>query len=189
MKDIQKLLKNKKIGVVGSHGVGKSTFVNDLKEQHGATTINELVRDLEQRGFPINEDTGPEFAPSATCMYVENFNRYDEFVSDRSLIDYQVYAEYNDELKPFDYSHVTEFVKDYAEKYTPRHDLLVYISPEFDLVSDGVRSTNTEFRDDIDFRIRRELHKYSGRVPIRQVTGSPEQRIEQFGYEVGELWG
>jgi nicotinamide riboside kinase len=59
-----------------------------------------------------------------------------------------------------------------------RYDLYFYIAPEFDIVPDGIRSENTEFRD----RIAELFEEYmlSYKLEAIRLTGTVDQRVTIF---------
>jgi nicotinamide riboside kinase len=62
--------------------------------------------------------------------------------------------------------------------YKDRYDYIFYLKPEFDIVDDGTRSTNTQFRDDIVELFDRYIKHI--KVPIVYLTGTVEERLEKF---------
>ena len=58
------------------------------------------------------------------------------------------------------------------------YDLVVYVSPEgVDIENNGVRETNSEYRDQIDYQIRNLLELYPPKNLLK-VSGSTEDRIK-----------
>jgi nicotinamide riboside kinase len=62
--------------------------------------------------------------------------------------------------------------------YKDRYDYIFYLKPEFDIVDDGTRSTNTQFRDDIVELFDRYIKHI--KIPIVYLTGTVEERLEKF---------
>ena len=62
--------------------------------------------------------------------------------------------------------------------YKDRYDYIFYLKPEFDIVDDGTRSTNVQFRDDIVELFDRYIKHI--KVPVINLTGTVEERLEKF---------
>ena len=99
------------------------------------------------------------------------------FRSDRCVLDGVVYTEWL-----WRESKVERWVLDYAENvfdyYKNRYDYIFYLKPEFDIVADGTRSVDARFRDEIVDLFDKYIKRMN--VPVITLTGSVEQRLEQF---------
>lgn len=173
-----------KIGFMGVQGTGKSTIVNKLVEE-GFCSIDEVApsigRTMKEKGFLINESGNDEtqlLALQITCnqMY-EPYTIYP-----RTFLDGLVYSKYLFEkgqivesvLKRWEYLTVSR-MKDF--------DVLFYIKPEFDLVADGDRSMNVEFRDRAAEIMDEYINKFGWKFV--QLTGGVESRMDTVHKSLG----
>lgn len=139
-----------RIMLTGAQGVGKTTLLDSLKEQkelEGYEFVREVVRDLMAKGFKINENGTDETQLAVMEAHIENLKK-DKAIFDRGILDCLVYTRYlyeHGKIKESTLNKVAEATKKYIDAY----DVIFYIAPEFDIVPDGVRSTQVEFRDEI----------------------------------------
>lgn len=173
-----------KIGFMGVQGTGKSTIVDKLVEE-GFCSSEEVApsigRSMKEKGFPINESGNDEtqlLALQITCnqMY-ESYNIYP-----RTFLDGLVYSKYL-----FEKNQIAESILKSWEDLTAKHmndfDVLFYIKPEFDLVSDGDRSMNVEFRDRAAEIMDEYINKFGWKYV--QLTGDVESRMDTVHKSLG----
>jgi nicotinamide riboside kinase len=102
---------------------------------------------------------------------------YTDAIMDRCVIDGVVYTHWL-----WKEGKVEEWVFNYSLKvfnyYKDRYDYIFYLKPEFDIVDDGMRSTNTQFRDEIVGLFDTYIKQLN--VPVIMLTGSVQERLEQF---------
>jgi len=139
-----------KIAIIGTHGTGKTTLSYNLAAHYksqgkSVKIIQEVARSCP---FPINEKMTIE---AAKWIFLEHARKELEatknqvIVSDRSVFDSFVYAEYfklEDELF-FEYSNL-------AFQKLNQYDKLIYVRPDLFIHDDGVRSKDKEFQASID---------------------------------------
>ncbi len=149
----------KKICFSGAHGVGKSTasyyLTSLLKQKNPEKSIiclEENVRDIAQltngnlkhKSFPTLAITNQLFRELKSELL------YDIIITDRSLIDYLVYAtetdiDISDEYFDLGISHMKTF------------DHIYFIRPDNEkskIADDGFRDTDKSFRNEIDHAFR-----------------------------------
>ena len=167
-----------RIAISGSHSTGKSTVINALKEipdiAKRFTFKSEILRDIKKTGIDINE-YGTDATQRLVMSKFLEYSTIPNTILDRCALDGLVYTAYL-----FEKEQVRKATLRIAEAIfeNTRYDMYFYIAPEFDIIPDGVRSVNTEFRD----RVAELFEEYMDAhtiVPIR-LTGSPEQRVDQF---------
>ena len=173
-----------KIGFMGVQGTGKSTIVNKLVEEGFCSSDKvapSIGRTMKEKGFPINESGNDEtqlLALQITCnqMY-EPYNIYP-----RTFLDGLVYSKYL-----FEKGQIAESVLKSWEGLTAKHmkdfDVLFYIKPEFDLVADGDRSMNVEFRDRAAEIMGDYINKFGWKYI--QLTGDVESRMDTVHKSLG----
>lgn len=169
----------KRLHFVGAQGTGKTTILNHFKDQ-GYNVITEVVRTLAQEGVNINEMGDVDGQKTIFSTYKKLLNSKKGYISDRGLVDVLSYtfshaiAEDN-ENGPLKKLADKQFIA--AEKfYRENPDIQIcYFPIEFPVVDDGVRSTNEEFRSEIDFLIKLFLN--TAGVKYHFITGTVEERI------------
>ena len=172
-----------KIGFCGTMSVGKTTLVNALKElpefkdYHFRTERSKHLMDL---GIPLNMDSTLKgqlvFASERAVELMQ-----EKIITDRTVIDVMAFCELSKSMEAHEkhYLSATLFylIKDY--------DILFYVSPEGVKIEDnGVRETNSEYRDAIDKKIKSivGMHRRSAIT----ISGTVEERIEQVKNAVAQ---
>ena len=179
-----------RIAISGAQSVGKTTILNALrsekifKDYHIA---NEVTRRVQSYGLPINEK-GTDLTQRLIMQeHIVNTFMYDNFIADRSAWDGYVYSCYL-----WTKSRISHDTLDYSRqvfmKVQPTYDIQFYIEPEFDIVDDGVRSINKEFRDNIirifestalDYKMNAVILRGSVRERVEQVLNAIKEKNEQ----------
>ena len=148
-----------KIGFVGAQGSGKTTRAYELatalkKAGKDVYILSEVARSCP---FELNEKATEEtqlwiFGKQLTR---EQSSKGQILISDRTLMDSFCYGI---RACPRLFKELEGFVREYLTTY----DYIFYLKPNNDyLIDDGVRSTNAEFRDEIDNIITGYLEKFS----------------------------
>ena len=167
-----------RISISGSHSTGKSTVINKLREIPDLvsrfTFKMEILRDIKKTGIKINEFGSDETQLIVMAKHME-YATLPNTILDRGVLDGMVYTAYlyeKDQIK----KSTMKIAESIFENM--RYDIQFYIAPEFDIVPDGVRSVNTEFRDRVAELFEEYMDAYKI-VPIR-LTGNVDQRVTQF---------
>ncbi len=160
-----------KVVFCGAHGVGKSTLTDMLSQKLWLPVLHDIVVDAHKLGFVINENTPMETQMWLTGKQLEQEKIHKEFIGDKCIFDYYVYA------KALDMdSELTNVIKKIALQ-THAYDHVFFIKPEFPIVDDGLRSTNQEFQDAVHHVYQNFLQEHN--IPHTHITGSPEERMAQ----------
>jgi nicotinamide riboside kinase len=167
-----------RIAISGSHSTGKSTVINALRKipsiEKRFTIKTEILRDLKKTGIKINEYGTDNTQLIVTAKHLE-YATIPNTILDRCLLDSLVYTAYL-----YEKGQVKKSTMKVAETVfeNVRYDLYFYIAPEFDIVPDGIRSENTEFRD----RIAELFEEYmlSYKLEAIRLTGTVDQRVTIF---------
>ena len=169
-----------KIGFCGTMSVGKTTLVKELKklgefkDHQFVTERSKYLRDL---GIPLNTDSTIKgqtvfLAERAAELMNENV------ITDRTVIDVMAFTSLAESISIID----SDSFEDYASRLLGEYDYIFYVSPEgVEIEDNGVRETDTEYRELVDFSINRFLDRYSHRIKnLVRLKGGTEERIELF---------
>ena len=168
-----------KIGFCGTMSVGKTTLVNALKElpefknYQFRTERSKYLMDL---GIPLNTDSTIKgqivfLAERASELMCENI------ITDRTIIDVMAFTK---AAKSIDYHEADDF-QTLAARLLSEYDYIFYVSPEgVDMEDNGVRETDIEYRELIDFIIQNIIKRYKYKFKnYTIISGSTEERIAQ----------
>jgi nicotinamide riboside kinase len=169
-----------KIAFIGSHSVRKTNAVHSFAGAVGRSGRSvEVGREVIRfNPLGLNEGATPEaqlwVIMTQIQQELELRNRADVIVTDRAVIDnLAYYLRATGGEDPFD---VKPLVKEWCHTY----DLFVRLEPDIPLKEDGVRSTNTRFRDEIETILNTTLPFF---VPDeRMVTIRASQVTEAFDW-------
>lgn len=163
-----------RIILTGSQGTGKSTVLNHYKGTY--PVITEVVRNLSKKGVKINEMGDEEGQKKIFNEYVKLFKKKN-FISDRGLTDVYAYSLYHFDQGKLSLDELSREAGKIDE--LKKEDILwVYFPIEFDVVDDGVRSTDEEYRKYIDETIKQTLDSFG--IKYITVRGTVEERIKQI---------
>ena len=167
-----------KIGLCGTVSVGKTSLVNALKElpefkdYFTATERSKYLRDL---GVKLNTDSTIKgqllfLAERSSELFHENL------LTDRTIWDVCAFTLSAKSISWFEKEKIIETAMMLRDEY----DVVIYVNPEgVKIEENGVRETNSEYRDKIDHVIKELLFQYPPKKLIK-ISGSTEQRIAQI---------
>ncbi len=170
------------IGFVGADGTGKSTLVDALRAELGSniTVVDEVARSVIASGFPLGKNASRE-------SYIELSRRYQEklfearnigslLISERTALDPLAYASVNAALPgPQIDPNFIEFLKAQWRTDTLNYETYFYFPIEFDLVADGVRVDDRNYRETISHTM---LQLANDSIPqVVHMTGTKEERM------------
>jgi len=180
-----------KIGVIGTFGVGKTTFLHRLFSELKYRAFQvEMVPELSRLcPYDINESGQVSRGQYWICkeqirLELEGAELMPDFLlCDRCVFDNTLFALRGAEEGYVDPA-IFSIIKDVVEYWQRTYFLLIYIKLEDHLrlshnrgMDDGVRSTNEEFQLAIEDLIIKSLDNYSGEK--LEISGNLNQRMDQ----------
>lgn len=168
-----------RIVFTGAQGTGKTTVLKEF-ENKGLKVITEVVRQLNSKGVKINKDGDEKSQIKIFKTYKELLSTFnmDGYISDRCLIDVLAYTMYLAKNGKATNELVEKQIKQLTKFRDENPDIMYcYFPIEFDVVDDGVRDTDEEFRKEIDENIQ-NIMKIVGISPIN-IKGSVEERVNK----------
>ncbi len=148
-----------RIALSGAQGTGKTTLINELKNSSSLphyTFYDEVVRNLVKRtGISINREADDYSQTAITNEQVRlasetTFNTPNAFF-DRCIVDshaFTIFDYVREQISKKVYMYSSEMLK-MVFTYFP-YDMVIYIPPKIQLVEDGVRDTDVQYRNRID---------------------------------------
>ena len=166
-----------RIVFTGAQGTGKTTVLKEF-ENKGLKVITEVVRQLASKGVKINKDGDEKGQTKIFKTYKEKLSEMtlEGYISDRCLVDVIAYSMYLAEQGKVSDEYVQKQMKQLAKFKIENPDIAYcYFPIEFDVVADGVRDTDEEFRAAIDHNIKAIFQEASIQPII--VKGTVEERV------------
>lgn len=181
--------KTVRVAFSGAQSTGKTTLLNALRDSADfkeSKFWDEITRQIKEQGFEINEQ-----GTDATQLKIMQEHKRRVSVKDSGLVifdrcslDGLVYTQYL-----YNRGQLTKETLDEAtrvfEETISSWDAIFFLRPEFEIVDDGVRSVNVEFHRNIVFLFDHFIEKY--KLQVIQLTGSVEDRVNQFKVELSKL--
>jgi len=166
-----------KIGITGAQSVGKTTLLNALRSEKlfkDYIICDEVTRRVKGYGLPINEEGTDNTQRLIMNEHIVNVFMNGNMLTDRTALDGLVYSTYlfkNNQIN----NNTMKYVKDVFNKVWHSYDYVFYIEPEFEIVDDGVRSINKQFRDEIADLFEATIEKE--KLNMLRVKGSVRNRV------------
>ena len=165
-----------KIGLCGTISVGKTTLVNALKQldqfkdYETATERSKYLRDL---GVALNTDSTLKgqlvFAAERSIELM-----HENIITDRTVYDVSAFTLSAKSIGWTEKRYFTELLMQLRNEY----DVIIYVSPEgVDIEDNQVRTTDSIYREKIDYTIKNMLVEYPPKKLIK-ISGPTEYRIE-----------
>ena len=167
-----------KIGFCGTMSVGKTTLVKalkDLPEFKDYTFRVERSKHLMSMGIPLNTDSTLKgqtvFLSERSAELMQ-----ENIITDRTILDVMAFAQCSDSMNYLEKDKFTNLACCMLHEY----DYIFYVSPEgVEIEDNGVRETDSEYRDLIDSTIQFFIRKYSHNIKnLIEIKGSTEERIK-----------
>lgn len=165
------------IGISGAQSTGKTTILNMLKDMGYET--RGLVARTVMKSHPINKEgnDGTQHAVISTHLYNLDTAGTGTCFMDRCLVDGFVFTLYGALNSKVSAQCLAEIYSKFYNNIN-RYDYIFYLKPEFDIMPDGVRDTDIDFRRDLCTLY--EIVLKTIKVPVYYLHGSPEERVQQI---------
>jgi len=166
-----------RIGITGAQSVGKTTLLNALRSEKlfkDYVICDEVTRRVKGYGLPINEDGTDNTQRLIMNEHIVNVFMNGNMLTDRTALDGLVYSSYLYKNNKINTSTMT-YVKEVFNKVWYSYDYVFYIEPEFEIIDDGVRSINKQFRDEIAELFETTIEKKE--LSMHRVKGSVRNRV------------
>ncbi len=166
-----------RIGITGAQSVGKTTLLNALRSEKlfaDYAICDEVTRRVKSYGLPINEDGTDVTQLLIMNEHIYNVFMYDKMLTDRTALDGLVYSQYLFKHKKISDKTMGR-VRDVFNRVWEQYDHVFYIEPEFDIVDDGTRSIDIQFRDEIAELFESVIEKR--KLHMHRVKGSVRNRV------------
>lgn len=167
-----------RIGLTGAQSVGKTTLLNALRSEKFFKTYaicDEVTRRVKSYGLPINEGGTNVTQRLVMNEHIVNIFMHEDMLADRISLDGLVYTLYLHKKGQIDPSTLT-YVTDVFNKTIKHYDGIFYLEPEFEIVDDGTRSINREFRNEIVDLFESVMAR--NKLNIVRVKGSVRNRVD-----------
>jgi GTPase SAR1 family protein len=168
-----------RIGISGTQSVGKTTLLNALRSEEffkDYTVCDEVTRWVKSLGLPINEGGTDSTQELIMMKHVYNVFMNDNMITDRTALDGLVYSNWLYDNKKIS-DQTLHRVEEVFAKLISSYDYMFFIEPEFDVVNDGVRSTDVTFRDSIHTLFKEAINRHG--LTVYPIKGSVRLRVEQ----------
>jgi|SRR3989338_4082293 len=164
-----------KIAITGAQGVGKTTLARQIHHDYPDFKIlPEAARLAKEAGHNLDHTATTETEFWLIAKQIELESTENKWIADRSSIDLLAYIHH---LFPKESALIEFATKTLVPRFS-NYDLVLYLpSGEFAIEDDGVRTTDVEFQQTVDQRIRDVLKKH--KIPFVKIIGSPEERLSQ----------
>ncbi len=172
-----------RIGITGAQSVGKTTLLNALRSEKSLqhyTFCDEVTRWVRQFGLDINEKGNDKTQELIMIKHVYNLHMHENMITDRTVLDclvYTIYLRNKSQLSATTMDSISNHYRTLISEY----DHIFYIVPEFDIVSDGVRSDSKQFQDEIADIFEQAIATMpkSAKSKLIKIGGSVRERVEQ----------
>jgi len=164
-----------KIGLCGTVSCGKTTLVHALKQLEqfkDYETATERSKYLRDQGISLNTDSTLKgqlvFAAERSIELMKP-----NIITDRTIYDVCAFTLSAKSIGWYEKRQFTELLMQLRDDY----DVIIYVSPEgVEIEDNDVRTTDAEYRKNIDLTIQEMLIEYPPKKLIN-IKGSTEERI------------
>lgn len=167
-----------RIGITGAQSVGKTTLLNALRSEKffkEYAICDEVTRRVKGYGIPINESGTSVTQRLIMNEHIVNIFMNDKMLTDRTALDGLVYTLYLMKKGNIDPKTLL-YVDTVFKKLITKYDHIFYIEPEFDIVDDGERSVDVDFRNEIVEYFESVISR--NKINVTRIKGSVRNRVD-----------
>lgn len=179
------------ISFTGAQSTGKSTLLEKCKVDKRFKKYNfepEVTRWVKKTyGLTINEE-GDEITQLAILnRHLHNYLNYrgKDVILDRCILDGLIYTMYQYHTKKVSIE-VYSYAELLFEKLIDKIDVIFYTEPDIELVDDGERSIDVEFRDTIINLFEEAITHFN--LNVVRLSGSVDNRMKTI-YNIVDNYG
>lgn len=161
----------KKIGILGSHGNGKTTLAfqlaAEIKTADPQKTVSILPEVARKCPFLVNENSSinsQRWIFHKQMLVEIEHSGDDVLVCDRTILDNLAYSQV------LGYTYLVETYFTQALNWMKTYDELYFMRPDKPMSDDGFRSTNEKFRTDMDKILAFWVNAYEMPVTARTIV-------------------
>ncbi len=179
------------VSFTGAQCTGKSTLLERCKvelSRHGKIFeyVPEVTRKVGRMGHVINEDGDDTTQLFILKEHLENhIMRMGDAILDRCILDGYVYTHWL-----YKNGKVSKWVLDYSRcllsHLGSKLDVIFYTEPDIELVDDGERSVDVEFRDTIINLFEEAITHFN--LNVVRLSGSVDNRMKTI-YNIVDNYG
>ena len=169
-----------KIAISGAHSTGKTTLIETLRvmpQFKDYEFFSNITRQLKEQGFKINEAGNDATQLKMMEIHAENANKDINAIYDRCIMDPLAYTIYLNRQGQVSAEATLQTWQAFSANIG-KYDVIFYLEPEFEIVDDGVRATDSQFRNDILEIFNFIIKMYE--IPVICLTGSVQERVQQI---------
>ena len=147
-----------KIVITGAQCSGKTTLIESIPSKYEDIVLKKLIRKtVEDSGYKcrFNEKSDIESQCTFFNLYLNELSKRDNYISDRGLVDVVAYSKWLGEKGKLGtglWWSQMNILKSWIEAHPD--EIYLYTVPEMPLTSDGFRSTDENYRKEIDDNIK-----------------------------------
>lgn len=159
--------KSVKIGVLGTHGVGKTTLALDLGQliqKTGKFSVSVLTELARECPYPMGVNQAEE---ATNWLIARQISRELELsrnasllVCDRTSLDALIYTEASHQASKRSIDEQTPLLYNAAHDWLESYDVLIWIRPSDMLIDDGFRMIDHGFRNQVDALFKQHIRDY-----------------------------
>lgn len=179
----------RRFAIIGTHSTGKSTLVEKLAERNPdiyfTHSVTRTVTTKEERALKEVSDSVQKKILDKIEEEEQRLlevSKSQDILLDRSYIDFVAYTEAfykSQHISPRFFDEVLDgLVSRIYDRIPFSYDILFYLPIEFDIVDDGIRSTDDQLRKEVDENIQRYLNVIKLKIPVIIVRGTLEERLK-----------
>jgi len=181
-----------RIGITGTHSTGKTTLLREmsrLPQFRGYQICDEVTRWVKSLGFNINEQ-GTDVTQELIMMrHIYNFWTFENMITDRITLDCYVYSKYlylHDRISDVTFMNIERVFLKALDEFV--YDYVFFLSPEFPIQDDNVRSVDVDFQKDIHALFNQVIDSYdlANHMNLTPISGSVEARVHLINLYTGK---